>query len=328
MPDYPQMPPEQQYQPAAPPPPPPPKAGVGKYIALAGVGCLLLLGIIGAIVFLVFRLTAGPVDVVNKHLKALADGKIGEAYAMCSREFQKATSLEDYRNFVERYSILKNASKFSSNDRKIENGVANLNGKIEGKDDSSVPALFKLVKEGGSWKILYVNITAGPDATEPRRMTETPGVQQPEAQQQKTPEVDPGTQESNESTNQPATESSGYRIAEVKLDKQSSGNIITVKIEFKVFGFANDKSSGSARIHLIEDLETVDPQGAVVPDLTRKAIKELAESGSFEEYTVANFTNTLTIPTSYPTGKYTAKITVNDRIAEKTAETAVQFDIP
>ncbi|HJZ13183.1 MAG TPA: hypothetical protein VJ521_13595, partial [Acidobacteriota bacterium] len=58
--------------------PPPPatkkKEGIGKYIAIGGLGCLLLLGFIGAIVFVVFKLTGGPVKVVNQQLDALREG--------------------------------------------------------------------------------------------------------------------------------------------------------------------------------------------------------------------------------------------------------------
>jgi hypothetical protein len=202
-----------------------------------------------------------------------------------------------------------------------------LNGNIEGKDDYKVPAVYKLVKEGGSWKILYMNITAGPDVTQERRAVEAPQAQQQQPKQQNAPIGEQSVQQTTEPPDRPA-ETSGYRITDLKLDKQTSGDIVTVKIEFQVLGFANDKSSGSARIHLIEDLETLDPQGNVVPDLTKPAIKELAESGAYQEYTNANFTNTLTIPTTYPAGKYTAKIMVHDRIAGKSTGTAVEFDIP
>lgn len=325
--EYPQESPQGPYPPGAPPPPSAKKEGIGKYILLAGVGCLLLLGLIGAIVFLVFKFTAGPVDVVNKSLAALREGKVEEAYAMCSKEFQRSASLDDFRNYVERYSILKNAKEFSSYNREVSNGVATLNGNIKGKDDSTVPAVYKLVKEGGGWKILYMNITAGPDVTQERQVTETPRAQQPQPTQENAPIGDQPAQQTPQEINQPAG-ISGYRITDLKLDKQTSGDLVTVKIDFQVLGFANDKSSGSARIHLIEDLETLDPQGNVVADLTKPGIKELAESGAYEEYTNANFTNTLTIPTSYPSGKYTAKITVHDRVAEKSTNTSVDFEIP
>lgn len=325
--DYPQMSPQEPFPPGAPPPPPPKKEGIAKYILLAGAGCLILLGLIGAIVFVVFKFTSGPVEVVNKKLAALRDGKLEEAYSMCSKEFQRSASLEVFRDYVDRYPILKNAEEFSSYNREVSNGVATLNGNIKGKDDSTVPAVYKLVKEEGTWKILYMNITAGPDVSQERRAAETPQVQQPQPTQENAPIGDQPDQQTPEPTGQPA-ETSGHRISDLKLDKQTSGGIVTVKIEFQVLGFANDKSSGSARIHLIEDLETLDPQGNVVADLSQKAIKELAESGGYEEYTNANFTNTLTIPTSYPPGKYTAKISVHDRIADKSTDTSVEFEIP
>src|SRR5262245_7117135 len=93
-------------------PPPEQKEGMGKYIALAFSGCLVVALIFGAIFYFVFRVTSGPVDVVNRQLDALRSGDLNRAYSYCSGAFQQSTNFNSFRYFVESHPLLKSAKDF------------------------------------------------------------------------------------------------------------------------------------------------------------------------------------------------------------------------
>lgn len=304
--------------------------GIAKYVLLAGAGCLLILAFGAAIFFFVWQMTSGPVDVVNNQLTALRESDIDKAYSLCSSAFRNNTNLEDFRKFVKSHPILQNAKGYSSFNRNISGNTATLTGSIRGMNGEAQPAEFRLVKEGGKWRILYMNISPSGVAAQEDSGT----AYKTAAPREFIPQQTPTTQKQDEMTAQSSTtqenspEESGYHFSNLQLNKTSSGDIITVTISFQVFGFANDKSSGKARIDLVEDLQTFDPQGNLSPNLSKDAIKQLAESGAYEEYTSANFTNTLTIPRSYPAGKYIAKMIVHDQIGGTTIEKTAEFEIP
>ena len=300
--------------------PPPPatkkKEGIGKYIAIGGLGCLLLLGFIGAIVFVVFKLTGGPVKVVNQQLDALREGDREKAYSYCSTAFQQNTNFAAFSAFVDSNPILKNASAFSSANREISGGVAKLSGTLKGTDGASLPAQFQLVKENDQWKVLYINVSVSGVAEEQKQ----PLPDQTESERQ--PEMEKPPQQEAAQPQGPLT------ISDVKVEKQARTDVIDITIRFRVTNFQTDKSAGTARIHMIQDLKTFGPDGNVIPDLSRDAIKELDEGGQYQDYTHADFVNTLTIGTSFPQGTYKATLIVHDQIGGQTTESFAEFTIP
>lgn len=130
------------------------------YVLLAGGGCLALFAIIAVVVFIVlFKVTSGPMEVVNLHLSALRNGDIEKAYSHCSGAFRQNTNLEAFKSFVNDNPLLMKASEFTSSNRKISNGVAELTGTVKGTDGSSQPAEFHLVQETQVWKIQYIYLS-------------------------------------------------------------------------------------------------------------------------------------------------------------------------
>ncbi len=121
----------------------------------------ILLGfvvVIGAIIGLAFWLTSGLTDVAEKQLVALRSGDVEKAYSYTSKDFQNATSLEQFRTFVDSYPSLKNnKSDFFSN-REIANDVGTLKGSLQSQDGAVTPIEYKLVKENNEWKILSLQV--------------------------------------------------------------------------------------------------------------------------------------------------------------------------
>jgi hypothetical protein len=314
-PEYPQ-----QYQQQCPQSqePAPKKGGAGKWIAFAGVGCLLLLLLLGGAGYFFFtQLAKEEIEIVNQHLSAIQANDIDRAYSLCSSEFRSSTSREEFLNLVEQHPVLRNAKEFSSMNRSKEGGGTTvLKGTIEGKDGAKLPAEYQLIKEADGWRIQYIKLSPAGFAVEDSKA------------EQKTLEQKPSQAQSESSAPQAAVPSpSDLEIQNVTVEKTPEPDRIIVVIKFQVINFVNDKAQGTARIHLIQDLSTVDPQGMKLEDLSKEGIKELIESGE-PEYTGADFTNTLTIPSSYPKGTYQAILTVHDKIGGGRTTGIAEFQIP
>lgn len=308
-PQYQQPPQPQYYQ----PPPSQKGGGYGKWIALGGLGCFFFLLLVGGVLFVVFRMTPDPVKLVNEHLKAISSGDIEKAYSYTSSEFKKVTSREAFQEFVDSYPILKGAQEFTQADRSMDNGVTTLKGTIHGSNGSQQEAEYQLIKEGSDLKIQYIHLTGAGGSEESTK-------QQP-AQEQETQQPQP------EQATEPSEQAGGgLQISDIKVDKTSEGDAYKVVIEFAVseFGMTDDR-----QLHLVQDLVTTDPSGNVIQDLNIPAIND--ETQNVPE-TITNpkmtFTNTLTIPGTFPHGTYTAKLVVHDKVGGQDAESEAQFDIP
>src|SRR3972149_10873003 len=139
---------------------PPKKEGIGKYILFATLGCGFLVGLIALVVFLVFKMTGGPVRVVNAQLEALREKEFDKAYGFCSGGFKQNTRFVEFQKFVENYPILKDAKDYSCPKREISGNTAELQGTVNGNDGLAMAAEYRLVKERGEWKVEYIRLSS------------------------------------------------------------------------------------------------------------------------------------------------------------------------
>lgn len=257
-------------------------------------------------------MTSDPVKLVNEHLKAIATGDIEKAYAYTSSAFKNTTNREAFQEFVNSYPILKDAQEFTSLNRSMENGVTTLKGTIHASNGSQQEAEYQLIKEGTDFKIQYIHLTGTGTTQEPTQQpTEQQETQQPQPEQATEPSEQAGGE---------------LQISDIKVDKTKSENSYKVAIEFVVsqFGVTQDR-----QMHLVQDLATTDPSGNAIQDLNIPAINDETQNvpETIKSPTMT-FTNTLTIPDSFPQGTYTVKLTVHDKVGGQDAESEAQFDIP
>lgn len=107
----------------------------------------------------VFYITSDLVNVVQLQLNALKSGDIKTAYALNSKDFQQATSLNDFTVFLKSYPILKENKNHSFSFREVENNKGILIGTLTAKDGSQTAVTYLLIKENGTWKILGISLT-------------------------------------------------------------------------------------------------------------------------------------------------------------------------
>jgi hypothetical protein len=303
------------------PPAPPKDEGIGKYALIAGGGCLLLLffaAAVGFFIYYIFQITGDPLKVVNQQLSAIRENDLEKAYSLCSEGFKKITNYQNFQSFVQSNSQIKDSKEFTSYNRSIEQGVAKLKGNLVTSQGSTIPAEYHLVKEGRFWKVQYIDLgTAGT------------------AQDQR-PSAAPDTDNSSEGRpGQPAKEkgileeiferadSGNLRIAEVNVEKGQQGDLATIMIRFKVYGFETEQGD-RPRMHLIQDLQTYGPEGNLLSELSKEGIKELEDFGTF---TYADLWNSLSIPSSYPRGRYECRLTVHDKISGRDTSSIAEFEL-
>ena len=122
---------------------------------LGGVFAFIILA-----VGLAFYFTAGMVGVVEKQLALLRQGDIKGAYGLTCKDFQKATSLEQFTTFVKQYPSLSQNHGHTFTSRFVENNIGRVKGTLTAKDGAVTPVEFQLVKEQGEWRILFIEVRA------------------------------------------------------------------------------------------------------------------------------------------------------------------------
>lgn len=131
-------------------------------IAVLVVGIILLyVALFGGIFTFV---TGGASRVVQSQLVALRANDIEKAYSYTSTEFQKITSYNDFKSFVEQVPALRDYEKLSFTNVKIMNDKGLLAGTITGKDGSVISVEYLLIYENKTWKI--EGITTNPVDTD------------------------------------------------------------------------------------------------------------------------------------------------------------------
>jgi hypothetical protein len=317
--NYPPVPPPIP-QPA--PVPPKKEEGIGKWALIAGGGCLAFLlfaGAIGFFIYYVFYLTGDPLKVVNQQLVAMREDNLEKAYEYCSSGFKNITNYQNFQSFVRGNPQLTNSKEFSSNNRSIENNVAKLKGNLISQDGGTTPAEYHLVKEDRVWKVQYIDLGAtgitkeriSPPATEKKSDSDGDGGV-------------PGEPAREKGVLENIFGGSDLRFQNVNVEKSYQGNLTVITIRFKVVGFETDRSGGQPRIHLVQDLTTYGPNGNVLPELSKEAIKVLEDYGNFD---FADLWNSLSFPDSYPRGKYECRLTVHDKISGKDTVTTAEFEL-
>jgi len=106
-------------------------------------------------------------DAVSDQLVALREKKITEAYYnFTSREFQKATSLENFHKFVEEYPIFLRNKSVRFIDRSMENDVGKLDAMLMGEQGLEMPVQYRLIDQEGKWKILSIQMENKTEASD------------------------------------------------------------------------------------------------------------------------------------------------------------------
>ena len=107
-----------------------------------------------AIILSVFYMMSHSItSVVHEQLADIKRNELDKAYNMTSQEFQKATTFNDFKNYVNQYSVFNQNQSLIITDKKVENGIGYLSGTIVSEDGNEMKIEYQLVKESSGWKI-------------------------------------------------------------------------------------------------------------------------------------------------------------------------------
>ncbi|MGE0500067.1 MAG: DUF4864 domain-containing protein [Rhizobiaceae bacterium] len=129
-----------------------------RWLKITLIVTAIVAAVIAAIVYLVISWTSVLVEPVARQLAALKAGDMDAAYAETSEAFRQSTTKEAFGKFVDEYPILKDAADHSFPNRNIKNNEGYLRGSLTSSSGGVTPIEYRLVKENGFWKIIYINV--------------------------------------------------------------------------------------------------------------------------------------------------------------------------
>jgi hypothetical protein len=93
-------------------------------------------------------------------------------------------------------------------------------------------------------------------------------------------------------------------------------------------GFAVRPEEGRFAISLAEDVETLDPSGVRIEELSRADVQEFEGPTTMAQGAVAPITTSLIMAGDSAPGMYTVRVTVRDRVGGGQATRDVTFELP
>jgi hypothetical protein len=278
---------------------PPPRKGKGPvfWIATGCGGCLVLLvGFVLLLVGLPLLMSRGPVQAVRAQLSEIKSGQTDAAYARLSNSYREVVSREAFAGFVLRHPSLKDNADSTFLSRSIHNDRAELGGYLVAAGGAREEALYRLEREDGAWKVTAMEVAnEAPEKSVTAAATAGPA---------------------------------GFQIDPEPAQKRLEGDNVRVGIKVTASGFSVRPEGLKFAISLAEDVETLDPAGVRIDDLTRPDVQEFEGMTTLAQGAVASLSTSLLVGKDSMPGTYTVRVTVRDRVGGGQATRDVTFELP
>jgi len=98
------------------------------------------------------------VGVIRSQLKELQSDHLAQAYAYTSRDFRKATSMEQFRRFVEAHPVLERYKSITFDNMFFQNDMTVFQGTLLDVDGKKYGVEFDLIEEYGKWKVFGIKV--------------------------------------------------------------------------------------------------------------------------------------------------------------------------
>jgi hypothetical protein len=285
------------------PPPAGPKKGKSPMFWI-GIGCCSCLALVLAGVALIGGAamfgTKAAVDAVHNQIADIKKGDLDAAYNRMSEGYRQSHSSADFAAFVARHPGLKENSDSTFNNRSVNNDKAHLEGFLLAASGAKETVTYELVKQGGGWKIDDIKFD-GESAT--------------------------SAQGGGGGGGGPGGAGENLQVETVDLQKEAVGSGIKVALKVRVTGFAVKPDGDAYSMDLVEDLETLGPDGKQLSALSRMGLETLRDRTAQASGASAEFTNTLNFTDPSP-GAYVARLTIRDNVGQDLKTHEVKFDLP
>jgi hypothetical protein len=122
---------------------------------------LLVIALVAGIGGAAFHMTADAVAAVRGQLADLKAGNNDAAYARFSEDYKARVSREEFEVLVSRHGALRDNADSTFWKRSIENDRGQVSGVLTSTSGTREMVSYRLVKEGGAWKISDIEFGGG-----------------------------------------------------------------------------------------------------------------------------------------------------------------------
>lgn len=125
-----------------------------KIFKIAGI----IIGVIVLVTVVAMWANSSAADVAKKEMEYLRIGDMQAAYGLTSQNFQTATSLEQFKDFVAQYPLLTQNTGVTLDNKEVANDAATVSGTLTAPAGEVTPLELKFVKEKNQWRIFSINL--------------------------------------------------------------------------------------------------------------------------------------------------------------------------
>lgn len=110
------------------------------------------------IIMFAIYLTNDLVTIIEKQLIAARANNFQESYSYTAKDFQRSTSLDTFKQFLNQYPPLSHNASMSFSKREMNNNRGVVVGTLKAEDGTVIRIQYLLIKENNQWKILGILI--------------------------------------------------------------------------------------------------------------------------------------------------------------------------
>ncbi len=123
-------------------------------------GCLILVLLVAFLGFGgIFLMTKGAADAVKAEVEEIKGGQLDHAYEGLSQSYRAQLSRRDFEQLVARHPGLHDNADVTFWKRSVDNDAGTVSGVLTPRSGRPEQVTFKLVKEGGVWKISAIEFS-------------------------------------------------------------------------------------------------------------------------------------------------------------------------
>ena len=106
-------------------------------------------------------------ETIKNQLNALKTGKLTEAYYQyTSKDFQKSTSLEKFKEVIKSFPLLSQVNSISIDEKEENDDQESIKATLDSDDNQTFKMDYGLVKEDDEWKIVFFKLAEAPKPIE------------------------------------------------------------------------------------------------------------------------------------------------------------------
>ncbi|MBI3895643.1 MAG: DUF4864 domain-containing protein [Acidobacteria bacterium] len=131
-----------------------------KIVGILITGLLIALGCVALLAAISWVRSQPAVKVVQAQIQAMQEGKVEQAYAFFSSEYQTGMTLPMFRRWLRRQRRLTHLRSLQFWGRSVWGGTALLRGNFQDDLGNRYPFRYLLIREDGSWRVRYFQLSA------------------------------------------------------------------------------------------------------------------------------------------------------------------------